>query len=137
MAYRRYSIYSDRSGHLALHCAGFSWIAALSLPLWAVPRRLWLACLAWLAIGASAKALWLALHFDLPVLGRAGAIGIYIGVVLIEFWPWGKRQTMKRWRRRPGSSERCVSFATWLFSRRGSQILARVAVEPPTAARAS
>ena len=80
----RYSIYADRSGRLTLHCSGFSWIAALYPPLWAVPRRLWLACLGWLAISLSAKALLLALLFQLPLLGAAG--GIYIGAILIERW---------------------------------------------------
>jgi hypothetical protein len=90
MADRRYSIYADRSGRLALHCTGFSWIAALFPPLWAVPRRLWLACLGWLVIGLSAKALLLTLLFHLPGLGRGAAIGIYLGAVLIEYWALGR-----------------------------------------------
>ena len=86
MADRRYSIYADRSGRLALHCSGFSWLAALFPLLWAVPRRLWLACLGWLA----AKVLFLAVLFHVPVVGQAAALGIYLAAILLESWAVGR-----------------------------------------------
>ena len=108
MADRYYSIYADRSGRLALHRSGFSWIAALYPPLWAVPRRLWLACLGWLAISLSAKALLLVLLFHLPLLG-AGAGGIYLGAVLIERCVLGRFAN---------------SFHRWWLQRRGYVLIA-------------
>ena len=97
MVDRYYSIYADRSGRLALHCSGFSWIAALYPPLWALPRRLWLACLGWLAISLSTKALLLALLFHLPLTG-ADVAGIYLGAVLIECWVLGRfANSFHRW----------------------------------------
>jgi len=90
MANRRYSIYADRSGHLVLHCTGFSWIAAIFPPMWAVPRRLWLPCLGWLAVSLGAKALLLTLLSYLPILRAAGVVGIYLGVVLVEYWALGR-----------------------------------------------
>jgi len=97
MADRYYSIYADRSGCLAMHRSGFSWIAALYPPLWAVPRRLWLACLGWLAISLSAKALLLALLFHLALTGR-DIFGIYLGAILIECWVLGRfANSFHRW----------------------------------------
>jgi len=90
MAARRYSIYADRSGRLALHCSGFSWLAALFPPVWAVRRGLWLACLGWLTIDLPAKALLLAVLFRLPVIGLTGALGIHLAAMVLEFWTVGR-----------------------------------------------
>jgi hypothetical protein len=91
MAGRYYSIYTDRRGCLALHRSGFSWTAALFPPLWAVPRRLWLACLGWLVIGLVARALLLEeLVPHLPLFGRVGVTGIGFGAHLIESWVVGR-----------------------------------------------
>jgi hypothetical protein len=35
------SLYVDDSGRSSLHRSGFSWLAAIALPLWALHRRLW------------------------------------------------------------------------------------------------
>ncbi len=40
------SLYVDDSGRSALHRGGFSWLAAIALPLWALHRRLWRTLLA-------------------------------------------------------------------------------------------
>ena len=45
MAQKNLSIYIDGRGRSALHRSGFSWLAFLALPLWALHRRLWLVCL--------------------------------------------------------------------------------------------
>jgi hypothetical protein len=91
-------LYADCSGRLAMHCSGFSWIAALYPPLWAVPRRLWLACLGWLAISLSGKALLLAVLFHLPLLGAGVGGSIYLGAVLIERWVLGRfANSFHRW----------------------------------------
>jgi hypothetical protein len=91
MANRHYSIYADCCGRLALHRSGFSWIAALFPPLWAVPRRLWLACLGWLMINLIARALLLELLAPhLPLLGLAGFTGIGFGAFLIQSWVIGR-----------------------------------------------
>lgn len=45
MASKNLSIYIDHRGRSALHRSGFSWLAFLALPLWALHRRLWLVCL--------------------------------------------------------------------------------------------
>jgi len=91
-------LYADCSGRLAMHCSGFSWIAALYPPLWAVTRRLWLACLGWLAISLSGKALLLAVLFHLPLLGAGVGGSIYLGAVLIERWVLGRfANSFHRW----------------------------------------
>jgi Protein of unknown function (DUF2628) len=103
MGGRYYSIYVDRSGRLALYRSGFSWTAALYPPLWAVPRRLWLACLVWLGINVIFKALLLALLFHLPLAG-ADVAGIYLAAVLIECWVIGRfaNSFHRRWLQRHG-----------------------------------
>ena len=37
----RLRLYVDDRGRLAMNEAGFSWLAAISLPLWALQRRLY------------------------------------------------------------------------------------------------
>jgi hypothetical protein len=50
MARKNLSIYIDGRGRSALHRSGFSWLAFIALPLWALQRRLWLVCLLSLAL---------------------------------------------------------------------------------------
>lgn len=45
MARKNLSIYIDERGRSALHRSGYSWLAFIALPLWALQRRLWLVCL--------------------------------------------------------------------------------------------
>lgn len=35
------SIFANDQGRTALHCSGWSWLAALALPLWALRRNQW------------------------------------------------------------------------------------------------
>lgn len=51
------SLLIDARGRSALHRAGFSWLAALSLPLWALHRRFWIGALALLPLSLAAHAL--------------------------------------------------------------------------------
>lgn len=39
------TLYINARGRMRLHWSGFSWLAFVSLPLWALRRRLWLTCL--------------------------------------------------------------------------------------------
>jgi hypothetical protein len=41
MARRHLSLFINGQGHSVLHRSGFSWLAFVGLPLWAVHRRLW------------------------------------------------------------------------------------------------
>jgi lipoprotein signal peptidase len=50
---RRLRLYVDDRGRLAMNEAGFSWLAAISLPLWALQRRLYVLAVAALVVGAA------------------------------------------------------------------------------------
>lgn len=68
---RRLRLYVDERGRLAMNDAGFSWLAAISLPLWALQRRLYVLAVVALVVGAavnvgldgSAQAIAFALQF--------------------------------------------------------------------------
>jgi hypothetical protein len=49
----RLRLYVDERGRLAMNDAGFSWLAALSPPLWALQRRLYVLAVVALVIGAA------------------------------------------------------------------------------------
>jgi|SRR5690349_15235045 len=50
---RRLRLYVDDRGRLAMNDSGFSWLAAISLPLWALQRRLYALAVVALAVGAA------------------------------------------------------------------------------------
>ena len=50
---RRLRLYVDDRGRLAMNEAGFSWLAAISLPLWALQRRLYVLAVVALVVGAA------------------------------------------------------------------------------------
>ena len=56
---RRLRLYVDDRGRLAMNEAGFSWLAAISLPLWALQRRLYVLAVVALVVGAMVN-----LHLD-------------------------------------------------------------------------
>jgi hypothetical protein len=49
----RLRLYVDARGRLAMNDAGFSWLAAISLPLWALQRRLYVLAVVALALAAA------------------------------------------------------------------------------------
>ena len=49
----RLRLYVDARGRLAMSDAGFSWLAAISLPLWALQRRLYVIAIVALALAAA------------------------------------------------------------------------------------
>ena len=49
----RLRLYVDERGRLAMNDAGFSWLAAISLPLWALQRRLYVLAVAALVVGGA------------------------------------------------------------------------------------
>ena len=55
----RLRLYVDDRGRLALNEAGFSWLAAISLPLWALQRRLYVLAVAALVVSTTVN-----LHLD-------------------------------------------------------------------------
>jgi hypothetical protein len=67
----RLRLYTDDRGRLAMNHAGFSWLAALSLPVWALQHRLYALALAGyvlsnvinLALGTTAQAIAFTLQF--------------------------------------------------------------------------
>jgi hypothetical protein len=54
---RRLRLYVDDRGRLAMNDSGFSWLAAISLTLWALQRRLYVLAVAALALSAAVNAL--------------------------------------------------------------------------------
>jgi hypothetical protein len=50
---RRLRLYVDDRGRLAMNDAGFSWLAAISLPLWALQRQLYVLAVIALLVGAA------------------------------------------------------------------------------------
>ena len=55
----RLRLYVDDRGRLAMNEAGFSWLAAISLPLWALQRRLYVLAVAALVVSTTVN-----LHLD-------------------------------------------------------------------------
>jgi len=49
----RLRLYVDERGRLAMNDAGFSWLAAISLPLWALQRRLYVLAVVALVVAAA------------------------------------------------------------------------------------
>ena len=49
----RLRLYVDARGRLAMNDAGFSWLAAISLPLWALQRRIYVLAVVALALSAA------------------------------------------------------------------------------------
>ena len=54
----RLRLYVDERGRLAMNEAGFSWLAAISLPLWALQRRLYALAVVALLLAAAIN-IWL------------------------------------------------------------------------------
>ena len=54
---RRLRLYVDERGRLAMNEAGFSWLAAISLPLWALQRQLYVFAVVALVVVIAANAL--------------------------------------------------------------------------------
>ena len=50
---KRLRLYVDERGRLAMNHAGFSWLAAISLPIWALQRQLYLLAIVAFALSAA------------------------------------------------------------------------------------
>ncbi len=80
----RLSLYADAQGNTALHESGFSWMAAVSLPIWALQRQHPALAAVSLLLQLAAGALVARLALDDMVqvalyAGSAGAIGFLAG----------------------------------------------------------
>lgn len=75
MARRNLSLYIDGRGHSVLLRSGFSWLAFLALPLWALHRRLW-----WVALLAAGLTygFWWAVNAAAGWLGGDTAPGLAV-----------------------------------------------------------
>lgn len=92
MARRNLSLFINGHGRSVLHRSGFSWLACVGLPLWALHRRLWwalpLTLLLPLALHTAANAL-------LDLLPPTDAQGL-----LAMAWIAGESWAMGRWANR-------------------------------------
>lgn len=111
----RLSLFIDPRGRAVLHRSGFSWLAFLALPLWALHRRLWWVVL--VSMPATA-----ALHYGADAaLGLVAAHPNLQGVLALV-WLVGESWVMGRYANR--------AHAAWL-RRRGFVV---TATELPPAA---
>lgn len=86
------SLYIDARGRSVVHRTGFSWLAAIGLPLWALHRRLWWVLLASLPLTLAAHLLANALIGLVPgpTASSWSALAWMVG------WSWA----MGRWANR-------------------------------------
>lgn len=115
MARKNLSIYIDSRGRSALHRSGFSWLAFVALPLWALQRRLWLVCLLSLPL---TWGLHLVVNAAIELTDNESAQGL-----LALAWLLGESVFMGAWANR---------FHAWLLARRGYVM---TATERPVAAQ--
>lgn len=102
MARRNLSLYIDAQGRSVLLRSGFSRLAFVALPLWALHRRLWLAALLLLPL---TYGFWWAVNQLLGLLPGDTAPGLgVIGVFAVESWLVGRyaNAAHRAWLRRRG-----------------------------------
>jgi len=114
MASKNLSIYIDGRGRSALHRSGFSWLAFLALPLWALHRRLWLVCLlslplTWALHGVANAAIELTHNEDAQgLLALAWLLGesVFMGWQANRFHEWllGRRGFVMTATERPAAA---------------------------------
>ncbi|EHR70066.1 Protein of unknown function (DUF2628) [Burkholderiales bacterium JOSHI_001] len=95
MARRNLSLFIDARGRSVLHRSGFSWLAFIALPLWALHRRLW-----WLLIFS--LPLLVGLHSGanmlMDLLAPASVQGeVALSWVLFESWFMGAMANRAHW----------------------------------------
>ena len=92
----RLRLYTDERGRCAMHQSGFSWLAAVSLLLWALMRRLYLvaAVSVVLGVGLSLVATWFEvggagqLALNVLVFAGSGALANPVHRMLLERSGW-------------------------------------------------
>lgn len=88
MARRNLSLYIDAQGRSVLLRSGFSWLAWLALPLWALHRRLWLAALVAMPL---TYGFWSAVNALAARLPGDTAPGLaVIAICFVESWALGR-----------------------------------------------
>lgn len=123
MARRNLSLFIDAGGRSALHRSGFSWLAFVGLPLWALHRRLW-----WLVPLSLVGLAWVhgAVNTLLELLPSTDGQGALAGLWLLgESWFVGRHANR---------------LHLWLLQRRGFVLTAteivpaQLPTHPPFAA---